>query len=155
MITLSFSQAKTSVSTDSTIATTHITPGLAYSRAAGVATGLFLLVWGPLTLWRWPHYGMPPLLVFSSILIAMWGLALVLPWQWIQTTRWWKLLYTMLIVLGIGFAFNCVADMMFQYMLAADLGKKPGPPAFLSVLLFISLLQIPTVYFLRYPQHME
>lgn len=128
--------------------------GLAYARAAGVATGCFLIVWAPFNGLRWGGLGPDWLLNLELVYFIVFGLLIALPWRLIQGKTLWRSLFTMLVVLSAGFAFLMVVDLMFQYMLASEAGEKPAPPAFQSLLIFTSLMQAPAVYFVRNPRAM-
>ena len=95
----------------------HTLNGLAYSRAAGIAGGIFLLIWAPLFLIRWPHHGITPLLIIGACIAFIFGLLLVLPWKRIESTPLWWPLYFLLLGFGVLFAFTCVIDLIYQYML--------------------------------------
>jgi len=143
--------------------------GLHYSRAAGVATGLFLIAWVPFNAWRWQGQAPAGLLEFEAVYFVIFGLILALPWGKIARGNAWRPLFILLCVLTVGFGFLMVVDLMFQYILASgemegvqgaslynlESGKGPSrvaPPAFQSMIVFISFLQAPTIYFLRHPR---
>lgn len=129
--------------------------GMAYSRSAGIAVGLFLILWSPFNLLRWEEQGPGWLLIFQAIFFMFYGLLLVLPWKKLASTRWWKPLFILLCAAGVTFIFTMVIDLIFQYMLAAEQGEKPAPPAFQGILIFISSLQLPTVLFIRNPKWLD
>lgn len=129
--------------------------GMRYSRAAGLSVGLFLILWSPFNLLRWGGEGPAWLTTFQTGFFMVYGLLLILPWKKLVVSRWWIPLFSLLCAAGAVFIFTMVIDLMFQYMLAADQGRKPAPPAFQSMLIFISLLQIPTVLFIRYPKWLD
>ncbi len=129
--------------------------GMAYSRAAGLSVGLFLILWSPFNLLRWGGEGPGSLLGFQTGFFMIYGLLLVLPWKKLAGSRWWKPLFSLLCVAGAVFIFTMVIDLMFQYMLAAEQSRKPAPPAFQGMLIFISLLQIPTVLFIKHPKWLD
>lgn len=129
--------------------------GLAYARAAGLGTGLFLLAWLPLNSARWMGQGPEWLLTLESIVFGGVALLLLLPWKKLFATRVWKPLYVVLCLFAVAFVFTLIADLMFQYMLAAENRAKPAPPAFQSTLLFVVLMQPPVILFLRKPSLLD
>lgn len=123
-----------------------------YSRAVGVACGLFLIAWIPFNAERWQGQAPGGLLGLEAVYFLIYGVLLALPWSKITGQKLWRGLFTALCVLSIGFGFLMVVDLMFLYMLAAEQAKKVAPPAFQSLLLFTALIQAPTVLFVRYPR---
>lgn len=130
-------------------------PGLLYSRAAGLGVGVFLASWALISLERWSLYRGAPLLLASVGVVLVFGVLLLLPWRRLAGTPLWRPLFVLLCLAAVGFAFASIADVMFQFMLAADLGTKPGPPALQGMLVFLALLQVPTVLFLRNPRWLD
>jgi len=144
--------------------------GLRYARAAGVATGIFLILWTPFNAIRWGGQAPEWLLRLESVYFVAFGVLLALPWSRITGTLTWRLFFSGLCLLSAGFAFLMCIDLMFQYMLSTgelsdsggglyrlDAGKGRGqvaPPAFQSLLIFTSLMQVPAVYFVRHPHAM-
>ncbi|GHB93704.1 hypothetical protein [Cerasicoccus arenae] len=126
--------------------------GLAYSRAAGVAVGLFLIALVPFNAARWGGHQPPAaLLNAEAIYFLVYGVLLILPWRKITGKMLWRTLFTLLAVLSAGFAFLMVIDLMFQNLYASEAGLKPAPPACQSLMIFTALIQAPTVLFLRHP----
>lgn len=142
--------------------------GLHYSRVVGVAVGLFLIAWTPFNAIRWQGQAPAGLLEFEAVYFVLFGVMLALPWAKISGKAAWRALFIALCVLTVGFGFLMVVDLMFQYILASgeleqagtglyklESGKGVGkiaPPAFQSMLLFASLIQAPTIYFIRNPR---
>ncbi len=122
----------------------------AYCRAVGAGVGLFLIGWGLCCPARW-DYSYPNLTLAQSIFYGIYGLLLALPIQSIKIHSLFKAIYTLFIVLSISFVFVQVFDTMFQYCLASELRMRPAPPVFQSMLVFFTLLQIPTILFYRKP----
>jgi len=145
--------------------------GLRYARAAGVATGIFLILWAPFNGLRWEGQGPPWLLNLEFVYFILFGILLALPWGRITGRVAWRTLFALLCLFTVGFGFLMCVDLMFQYMLSTgelgdpgdtglyhlDAGKgrgKVAPPAFQSMLIFTSLMQAPAVYFVRHPRAM-
>lgn len=137
------------------ISRADLPPGLLYSRAAGLAVGFFVVGWALVSLQRWSFYHGSALLLVCVVTAMLFGLLLLLPWGRLAATRLWRPLFAILCVAAVGFTFASIADMMFQYMLAAELRTKPGPPALQGMLIFLTLLQVPTVFFLRHPDLLD
>ncbi|WP_309397315.1 hypothetical protein [Cerasicoccus maritimus] len=129
----------------------HTLKGLRYTRAIGVATGVFLVGWIPFNAARWMGQAPTGLLEFEAFYFCLFGGMLMLPWSRIAAPKLWRALFISLCVLTVGFGFLMVIDLMFLYILAANAGQKVAPPAFQSMLLFAALIQAPTVYFVRKP----
>ncbi|MEM9226865.1 MAG: hypothetical protein AAGA45_02765 [Verrucomicrobiota bacterium] len=125
--------------------------GIAYARAAGVAVGLFLILWSPFNLLRWGGQGPSALLNFAFIFFIAYGILLAMPWQRLRSERVFRFFFGILIVFSIAFGFLMVVDLIFQYMLAAEFANKPAPPAFQGMLVFAALMQVPVVLFARRP----
>lgn len=143
--------------------------GLRYSRAVGVAVGLFLIAWTPFNAMRWQGQAPAGLLELEAVYFVIFGAMLALPWSKVAATKAWRSLFILLCVLTIGFGFLMVVDLMFQYILASgqlegvnkpsvynlESGKGPhkvAPPAFQSMIIFASFIQAPTIFFIRNPR---
>lgn len=143
--------------------------GLHYSRVAGAAVGVFLIAWTPFNAIRWQGQAPAGLLEVEAVYFIVFGVMLALPWGKIARKDYWRPLFLCLGALTVGFGFLMVVDLMFQYILASGMresvdqaglyqlesGKGPhkvAPPAFQSLIVFVSFLQAPTIYFLRNPR---
>ncbi|WOO42270.1 hypothetical protein [Rubellicoccus peritrichatus] len=129
--------------------------GIAYARAAGIAVGIFLLAWLPLNSLRWQGEGPAWLLNWESVLFALIGIFMLLPWRRFQQKSIWKPLFGILCALAAMFVFTMVIDLMFLYMHAAESNQKPPPPAFQSLMIFVIMMQPPAVLFQRRPQLLD
>jgi hypothetical protein len=128
---------------------------LLYARALGVAAGVFLvLVWSPLSFARWLGHP-PPVAYFECGYFAFYGLVLLFPYSRVRAVRPWRILLGFLAVASLVFVFTLVFDVMYVYMAAADLNQTPPPPILNSALLFIGVLQVPTVLFSRHPDWLD
>jgi hypothetical protein len=128
--------------------------GLAYGRAAGLAVGCFLILWGPLSALRWEGHQPHGLLMAQGLFFTTFGLLLVLPWNRLPLC-WWKPLFYLLCFFAAAFAFIQVIDLLFQYMVAAEFRRRPAPPAFQGIQLFLALLQPPVILFNRNPRLLD
>lgn len=122
------------------------------ARAAGVACGVFLLLWTPFNALRWAGQAPEWLLILQWVYMPLLGIMLCLPWTRLQGHRVWLPALWALTILAAGFAFVLIADTMFLYMLAAESGGRPPPPAFQGALLFLCLMQPPVIYFGKHPE---
>lgn len=129
--------------------------GIRYARAAGIAVGFFMIIWLPFNALRWGGEAPSGLLLGEFILFGLVAILLLLPWKRLEPTRWWKPLLGLFFFAVAAFAFTMVIDLIFQYILAADQGKKPAPPAFQSLLIFLILMQPPVLIFLRKPELLD
>ncbi|MEO0796152.1 MAG: hypothetical protein AAFX93_13360 [Verrucomicrobiota bacterium] len=147
--------------------------GLTYTRMAGIAAGVFLIGWAPFNYLRWSGAGPTWLLNLEFVYFIVYGIFLVLPWGKISSQRVWKVMFSCLIALAAGFGFLMVIDLIYQYILASGYneagddavynsvykldsggGQKPFAPVLQSALIFATLIQVPAVYFVRYPRAM-
>lgn len=129
--------------------------GLLYARAAGFAVGLFLLIWLPFNALRWGGEAPSGLLGAEYVVFSWVGIMLLLPWKRFEANAIWKPLIVVFFLAVGAFAFTMVVDLIFQYILAADQGLKPAPPAFQSLLIFLILMQPPVVIFQRRPELLD
>lgn len=129
--------------------------GIAYARAAGIAMGVFLLIWLPFNGLRWGGEAPAGLLPAESVVFGLTGILLLLPWKKLEASKGWKPLLILLCFIACAFVFTLVVDLMFQYMMAAEQGAKPPPPAFQSLMLFLVLMQPAVLIFQRRPELLD
>lgn len=128
--------------------------GVRWARLAGCATGVFLIGRG---LWLATGQGgvagqsSSPVWVAYGIFVLLYGGLLVWPWLKVPT-RAFLPLFGLLIAGTLLFAFGQIAEAMFGIHAMAAIGRKPGLPAFQGTLVFLSVLQVPTVLFARRPE---
>lgn len=128
-------------------------PGLRFARAFGVGLGLFLLIWGPASWFRWN--GALGLGLFQGIFIAIYAFLLLLPWNRLGRGRFWWVMYAVFGACSLSFVFYQVFDVLYQLALAQGAGYKSPPPAFQGVLIFLALMQLPTVLFAHKPELLD
>ena len=108
------------------------------------------------------------LLTFEFLFFIIYGTLLAMPWGHITRTATFRFAFGLLVVFSVAFGFLMVVDLMFQfpltwdrlgvadpnsiYQLKSEKGDKPAPPTFQGLLVFLSLLQVPTVLFQRKPE---
>jgi len=128
--------------------------GLAYARASGLGLACFLIAWAPFSVMRWGALEAPGVSQALAIVGLCYGMLLFLPFGRMPP-RVWRVAWGVSCVLATGFVFLMVNDAIFLYMLAIDTGTRPGPPAFQSLLVFLGLLQPPTLLFQRKPHLLD
>lgn len=128
-------------------------PGLRFARAFGIGLGLFLLGWGPASWLRWN--GALGLGLVQGVFITGYALLLLLPWERLGRGRAWWITYAIFGVCSLSFVFYQVFDVLYQLALAQGAGHKSPPPAFQGVLIFLALMQLPTVLFAHKPELLD
>ncbi len=66
-----------------------------------------------------------------------------------------RIFFPILCILSVGFVFLMVAEVMFAYIAAAERGERLGVPGFQGSLIFLTLLQVPTILFRRNPDLLD
>lgn len=148
---------------------------LAMARALGLGAGIFLILWGPLSLSRWLGQG-PGWANFEAGYFVFYGILLALPYERVRSNKWWKRLLLLLTAASVVFIFVLVFDVLYIANLyvqnaqpnaapASDMGAlyanadDSGPPLPLPVLncalVFVALMQAPAAYFSRHPEQMD
>jgi predicted membrane channel-forming protein YqfA (hemolysin III family) len=142
---------------------------LAYGRALGTGTGLFLLMWAPLSVMRWSR---PPAFAYFEVLVYIaYGIMLVLPYQKLRERTLWRTAFALLTFGAILFLFTLVFDVLFVANLYADDGVKGVGdslynyaeeggakipfPTLGCALVFPALMQVPVVLFSRHPDWLD
>lgn len=149
---------------------------LTLARALGIGTGIFLLLWGPLSLTRWLGTG-PIWTHFEAVYFLFYGLLLILPYSRARSDKVWKRLMIVLLAASVVFVFVLVFDVLYIANLYVENAMHPadaatvtgtslygnaddhGPPLPMPVLncalVFLALMQAPVIYFLRHPEQMD
>lgn len=128
--------------------------GLVVARLSGVGLGLYLLFSAPYKISQFAGTSDARLWVETGVLGTV-GLIQLVPWTHIRSRRLFRAFFTLLVALTTATVFALVFFTMFTYIDMMSVGRKPGLPAFQGVVIFLSLLQVPTVLFLRHPEWME
>ena len=84
-------------------------------------------------------------------LLALW---VQLPYQKLSG-RAWHIGYGALVLLSIGFVFLMIVVVMFSYIASAERGERLGVPGFEGTLIFLCLLQAPTILFRKHPDLLD
>jgi len=148
---------------------------LALARALGIGTGIFLLVWGPLSLMRWRGIG-PFWANIEAAFDILFGLLLVYPYAQVESARLWRNLTILLTATSVLFVFVLVFDVLYVanlyvenadphalpaaaekslYVYTDDTGPKLPFPVLNCALVFLALMQAPVVYFSRHPERLD
>lgn len=142
--------------------------GVGYARAAGIGVGLFMIGFAPFNGQRLATHAPDWLVTFEFLFFIAYGALLAMPWGRIRREETFRFAFGLLLIFSAAFGFLMVVDLMFQfpltwdragvadpdsiYQLKSEKGDKPAPPAFQGALVFLVLLQVPTVLFQRKPQ---
>jgi len=153
----------------------HRRQELALARALGVGVGIFLLLWGPLSLIRWMGVG-PFWTKIEAAFDVFFGLLLLLPYAQVRSARLWRRLLGLLVVTSLLFVFVLVFDVLYVanlfvenanpaappaeaekslYVYTDDSGPRLPFPVLNCALVFLALMQAPVVYFSRHPERMD
>lgn len=89
--------------------------------------------------------------LFYYSLLALW---VQLPYLKLSNSAW-KFCYGALVLLSIGFVFLMIVVVMFSYIASAERGERLGVPGFEGTLIFLCLLQAPTILFRKNPDLMD
>ena len=149
---------------------------LTYARTLGIGVGIFLLGWAHLSLSRWLGVG-PAFAHFEAAFFFVYGLFLLFPYSRVRAGRPWRILLGVFAVLSLLFVFVMVFDVLYIANLIVDNSLAPthpaqpqavyemddetgvGPrlpfPALNCILVFLALLQVPTVLFSRHPDWLD
>ena len=128
---------------------------IGYARAAGTGLGIFYLGWAVPSFLRWGDYGPTALFAAEAVFLFLFGLFMAAPWRWIRSAKLWHYCFIFFVFLGCLFPFIIVVETLFQHVLAAQIEAKPPSPGFPGLQLFIGLMQLPAVLFLRRPELLD
>ena len=128
--------------------------GLVIARLCGVGLGVYLLLYAPYKLSQSVGTIDARLWVECGVL-GTFGLVQLIPWTQIRSSRLFRALFILLIAFTTATVFSLIFFTMFSYIDMMSVGRKPGLPAFQGMIIFLGLLQVPTVLFLRHPDWME
>lgn len=128
--------------------------GVIYARLFGIALGGYLLISTPVKL-ATAIGGPSPGLIAKSLFLLLFGLFQFAPWKKIHSRKAWKRIFALFALASVAFVFVIMFETLFNYIDMMSVGRKPGLPAFNGTLIFIALLQVPTVLFQRRPELLE
>ena len=95
--------------------------------------------------------GLAYLKIFYYSLLALW---VQLPYPKLSASAW-RVCYGALVILSIGFVFLMIVVVMFSYIASAERGERLGVPGFEGTLIFLCLLQAPTILFRKNPDLLD
>lgn len=131
----------------------HTLQGIFYSRICGTLCGLALIGLGIARIFG-EHATAPHVFMQASgITWIVLGALLAFPWKRIHeyNDKLWKRLYALLIFFAVAFVFTMIVKIMYDYMAADQLQQRLGVPGFEGTLIFVTLIQVPTILFVRKP----
>ena len=134
-------------------AKTPLERGLTYARWGGYLFS-FLLLTLAVNEFRSITADSPAFTYFKLFYYGLLALWMQLPYQKLSG-RAWRIGYGALVLLSIGFVFLMIVVVMFSYIAAAERGERLGVPGFEGTLIFLCLLQAPTILFRKYPDLLD
>lgn len=120
-----------------------------YLRAIGKGVGIFLIVWSFFIPAR-TEFAHPTLSLLQAGFYAIYGLLLLVPEHKFSAPNWKRFLIVFSLF-TLVFVFIQVFDTLFQNYLAHQVHSKAFPPILQSILVFFTLLQMPTILFRKKP----
>jgi len=136
------------------VVTIEIPSGVVLARLVGTGLGLFLILMGVYALTNSVDGHSPGQVIKNSFFIGYGGL-LALPWRKIKAPRLWKRMYILFAFVSVAFPFVLIFQVMFHFMDLVALSQQPGAPTMEGTLIFLGLMQIPTVLFVRRPELLD
>lgn len=94
----------------------------------------------------------PMALRVESWFLIGYAFLLFLPWRSLRNRRLWNLLFSVLCVASVIYAFAMISEVMAKNYIAQNAHMKAKIPVFQAILLFLSLGQIPLELFSRKPE---
>ncbi len=129
--------------------------GLRYSRLAGFLAGVLVLGFAGTRAFR-EMESIPAWFVGLAVTgFVIFGLCLLFPYDRLASKGTWRVAFVILCVAAVSFVFLNVIDVLFIYHAIYATGEKPGVPGFRALLIFVGLLQVPTVLFQRHPSMLD
>lgn len=127
--------------------------GIKIARWTGRILGIGLIAWGIYALASDFLLRANPGLTsfFKSLIFIGLGSLYLFPWKREITDRLWKRLFLLLILVTAIFVFTLMASVMSEHIAIAQAGQKAPPPMIEGALLFLVLIQVPTILFERNP----
>ena len=134
-------------------AKTSLERGLEYARWGGYlfSTLLVLLAVSEFRALSAESSGFAYFKMFYYSLLALW---VQLPYPKLFASAW-RICYGALVILSIGFVFLMIVVVMFSYIASAERGERLGVPGFEGTLIFLCLLQAPTILFRKNPDLLD
>ncbi|MGJ3243377.1 MAG: hypothetical protein ACFE0O_10545 [Opitutales bacterium] len=123
--------------------------GLRFARGSAWLLAAMLVGWGPVRWFLAEEGGL--LLQVEAVYALVMAVLVVLPYRRIVSDKRFFQALALLALAAVGLVFLLIAHVMFGYMAAAERGEKLGVPGFEGTVIFLTLLQLPTVLFERRP----
>lgn len=85
------------------------------------------------------------------------AILLIAPFQKIspQANAWWWRSFAVLLLVSVSFVFLRVIGVLFEARALALEDERLGIPAWSGTLIFLVLIQLPVILFLRYPDELD
>ena len=145
------------------------TRGLIYARWATYGFAFFIIFLavlefaggfslGGLTIpprWKPETVSFPLALSAENYFFIFFGLVILIPLEKIKDEKQWRIIFGVLCVAAIIFAFAMISEVMAKNYIATAAKTKARLPVFQAILLFASLGQIPIHLFVRRPDLLD
>ena len=105
--------------------------------------------------WKPETVTFPLALHLENYLFIFLGLIILFPFEKIKEDKHWKIIFTVICVASIIFAFAMISEVMAKNYIASAAKTKARLPVFQAILLFLSLGQIPIHLFVRRPELLD
>jgi predicted ferric reductase len=145
------------------------TRGLIYARWATYGFALLIIFLALLELaggfslrgltipprWKPETVTFPLALTLENYFFLFFGLVILIPLEKIKEEKRWKIIFTIICVAAVVFAFAMISEVMAKNYIANAAKTKARLPVFQAILLFASLGQIPIHLFVRRPNLLD
>jgi len=145
------------------------TGGLSYARWATYGFALFIIFLAVLEFsggfslggliipprWKPETVSFPVALYVENCFFIFFGLVILIPLEKIKAERRWKIIFGIICVAAVVFAFAMISEVMAKNYIANAAKTKARLPVFQAILLFASLGQIPIHLFVRRPDLLD
>lgn len=131
--------------------------GIRIARWVGRCLGITLILWAIYVVITDFFLASSPsvALLFKPLVFVGLGSLYLLPWQQSITAELWKKCFLLLILMTSVFVFTLMASVMTEHIAITQTGKKPPPPMFEGMIVFLVLIQVPTILFERNPHWLD
>lgn len=143
--------------------------GILYARRASYLFGFFIIIlailefsggfqlgsWTIPPRWKPETVTFPLALLLENCFFVFLGVLILLPWEKIKQDRHWNIIFGILCLAAVVFAFAMISEVMAKNYIANAAKTKARLPVFQAILLFASLGQIPTLLFVRRPELLD
>jgi hypothetical protein len=105
--------------------------------------------------WKPETVTFPLALSIENYFFIFFGLVILIPLEKIKDEKLWKIIFAIICVAAVIFAFAMISEVMAKNYIAAAAKTKARLPVFQAILLFASLGQIPIHLFVRRPSLLD